>query len=68
MCLDMAASWRRETYAPAAVSALDAYWLQVQATLNALVTGKKTYGEAARAIAENDKAYRSTLGALDKSL
>jgi hypothetical protein len=64
MCLDMTASWRRETYTPAAVGALDAYWQEVQSTLTALAAGKKTYGEAARAVAQSDKAYKSQLGSL----
>jgi hypothetical protein len=64
MCLDMAATWRREAYAPALVTKLDAFWLEAQAILQALGKGRMTYGAAAKAIAENDRAYRSQVNAL----
>lgn len=68
MCLDMAANWRRETYAPVVVNALDAYWHEVQAILKELAAGKHNYGDAARAVAESDKNYRAQLGAMAKDL
>ncbi len=61
MCLDMGASWRKQTYTPAVVSALDAYWRGAQAILSALASGKRTFGDAAKAIAENDKAFKSQI-------
>jgi hypothetical protein len=64
MCLDMASSWRKQTYAPAVVSALDAYWHTAQSILKELATGKRTYGDAARAIAENDQTYKGQIGTL----
>ena len=68
MCLDMAASWRRETYAPAVVQALDAYWLATQSILGELAGGRRSFGDAAQAVAESDKAYKAQLGAMDKDL
>jgi hypothetical protein len=66
MCLDMAASWRREAYAPAVVSALDAFWHEAQAILKELASSKRTFGEAARAIADTDKAYKARIGTLER--
>jgi hypothetical protein len=66
MCLDMAASWRAQTYAPAVVSALHAYWLDAQGILNALAAGKKSFGDAARAIADNDQATKFRIGTLER--
>lgn len=68
MCMDMAAPWRKQAYTPAVVSALDAYWREAQAILSELAGGKRTFGDAAKAIAENDKAYKAQLGAMDKDL
>ena len=68
MCLDMAVSWRRETYAPAVVQALDAYWLSAQSILRELAGGKRSFGDAAKAIAQNDKSYKVQLGAMNKDL
>lgn len=67
MCLDMAASWRRETYAPAVVAALDAYWRSAQSILNELAGAKRSFGDAAKAIAENDKAYKDRIDTLETS-
>lgn len=66
MCLDMAANWRRETYAPAVVSVLDAFWREAESVLKELASGKRNFGDAARAIAEIDKTYKAQLGAMDK--
>lgn len=68
MCLDMGASWRRDAYAAEILGALDAYWRAAEAILNGLAGGKRTYGDAARAIAENDKAYRIRIGTLENKL
>jgi len=68
MCLDMAASWRRETYAPELVAELDAFWLEAQAILHALGKGRMTFGAAAKAIAENDRAFRSRLVGIELPL
>ncbi len=68
MCLDMAASWRRETYAPAVVQALDAYWLSAQSILRELAGARRNFGDAAQAIADSDKVYKAQLGAMDKDL
>ena len=64
MCLDMAASWRSASYEPAVVSALNGFWIGVQAVLVELANGKRTFGEAARLIAEKDKAYKIRIGVL----
>ncbi len=64
VCLDMAASWRRQAYTPAVVNALNAYWHTAQSILSELATGKRTYGDAARAIADNDQAYKRKIDAL----
>jgi hypothetical protein len=66
MCLDMAASWRSQTYGPAVVNMLDAYWHEAQSILNELARGKRSFGDAARAIAENDKAYRDRIGKMEQ--
>jgi hypothetical protein len=66
MCLDMSTAWRREAYAPAVLSALDAYWHDAQSILKELATGKRTYGDAARAIDESDKTYKRQLGSLER--
>jgi hypothetical protein len=66
MCLDMAANWRRETYAPAVVSVLDAFWREAESVLKELAGGKRNFGDAARAIAEIDKTYKAQLGSMDK--
>ncbi len=68
MCMDMAASWRSASYAPAVVSALDAFWLGAQSILNELAVGKRTFGDAARAITESDKSYQIRLGPMQQSL
>ena len=68
MCLDMAASWRRETYAPAVVNTLDAYWGQAQSILNGLVAGRRSFGDAARAMADNDTSYNSQISKLENNL
>jgi hypothetical protein len=68
MCLDMAAVWRKQTYAPALLIALNAYWHEVESVLNELAGGKRNFGDAARAIAESDKAYRSQTGRPVKDL
>lgn len=64
MCLDMAANWRKQTYAPAVVTVLDAYWHTAQSILGELATGKRTFGDAAKAIAENDQVYKGQIGTL----
>jgi hypothetical protein len=66
MCLDMAASWRKQTYAPAVVSVLDAYWHDAQSILKELAGGKRTFGDAAKAIADTDKAYKVRIGTLER--
>jgi hypothetical protein len=62
MCLDMAAVWRHQAYAPALIEALDAYWQEVKSVLGELAGGKKNFGDSARAIAESDKASRKQIG------
>jgi hypothetical protein len=64
MCLDMAASWRSQAYAPAVLSALNGFWRTAQSILSELAGGKRSYGDAARAIADSDKAYKSQIGQL----
>jgi hypothetical protein len=64
MCLDMAAAWRRQTYSPARVSALDAYWLDAKLILGELAGGKRNFGDAAKAIADSDLSYRKQIGNL----
>lgn len=64
MCLDMAASWRSASYAPAVVSTLNDFWIGVQAVLLELASGNRTFGDAARLIAEQDKAYKIRIGIL----
>ena len=66
MCLDMAATWRKQTYAPAVVSTLDAYWHEAQAILKELAGGKRSFGDAARAIADTDKAYKNRIATLER--
>lgn len=66
MCLDMAAAWRKQAYAPVVGSALDAYWHDAQGILNALAAGKRTFGDAARAIADTDKAYKIRINTLER--
>jgi hypothetical protein len=61
MCLDIAASWRSQAYAPAVVNALNGFWRAAQSILSELASGKRSYGDAARAIAENDKTYKSQI-------
>lgn len=68
MCVDMSASWRKAVYASAVVSALDAYWRDAQVILHELAGGKRTFGDAAGAIADKDKAYKSQIGAMEKNL
>jgi hypothetical protein len=68
MCLDMAAAWRKEAYVPALVSALNAYWHAAQTILSELAGGKRTFGDAALAIAESDNAYKIQIANLEKSL
>lgn len=68
MCLDMAAGWRKQAYAPALVQALDAYWLQAKSILGELAAGKRNFGDAARAIADSDKAFRSQAGMPDSNV
>ena len=64
MCLDMSAAWRKAAYAPAVVNVLDAYWHDAQSILHELASGKRNFGDAAGAIAEKDKAFKSQIGAL----
>lgn len=66
MCLDMAAEWRKQAYAPVVGSALDAYWHDIQGILKELAGGKRSYGDAARAIADNDNAYKIRIGTLER--
>ena len=66
MCLDMGAGWRKQAYAPVVTSALDAYWQDIQSILKELAGGKRSYGDAARAIADNDKAYKIRIGTLER--
>jgi hypothetical protein len=68
MCLDMAAAWRKQTYAPALLIALNAYWHEVESVLKELAGGKRNFGDAARAIADSDKSYRSQSGRPAKDL
>ncbi|RFO96635.1 hypothetical protein DIC66_11450 [Rhodoferax lacus] len=64
MCLDMAAAWRRETYPPEVVAVLDAYWSRTKSLLGDLQNGRANYGEAARAVALNDSAYKAKVDSL----
>jgi len=64
MCLDMSADWRQASYTPEAQNLLDAYWAQTKSVLGALAGGKLSYGEAARAVAENDSSYKRQIDAL----
>lgn len=64
MCLDMAADWRRATYASEVLAVLDAYWSHTKSILGSLQNGKLSFGDAARAVAENDKAYKSKVDGL----
>jgi hypothetical protein len=64
LCLDMAAAWRKQTYAPALLNALDAYWQEVKSVLGELAGGKRNFGDSARAIADSDKASRKLIGNL----
>ena len=64
MCLDMSADWRSASYSPQAAGVLDAYWQKTKSILTGLEAGKTSYGEAARAVSENDRAYKNQLNAL----
>jgi hypothetical protein len=66
MCLDIASAWRKQAYAPARVQALDAFWLDAKSVLGELAAGKKNFGDAARALADSDRAFRSQTGGQDK--
>jgi hypothetical protein len=64
LCLDMAAVWRHQAYAPTLIHALDAYWQEVKSVLGELAGGKRNFGDSARAIADSDKATRKLIGNL----
>jgi hypothetical protein len=59
MCLDMAGAWRRQTYPAEVLAVLDAYWSRTKSLLGELRNGRTSYGEAARAVAENDSVYKA---------
>lgn len=62
MCLDIASAWRQQAYAPARVQALDAFWLEARSILGELAAGKRNFGDAARALADSDRSFKSQLG------
>ncbi|NVO05693.1 MAG: hypothetical protein HXX19_07015 [Rhodoferax sp.] len=68
MCLDISASWRSQTYAPSLVSLLEAYWREAKSVLGELAAGKKSFGDAARAVADSDKAYKIQIEAMAANL
>jgi hypothetical protein len=64
MCLDMQAAARRETYAAEVITELEAYWKHTKSILGNLQGGRLSFGDAARAVADNDKAYKFRVDAL----
>ena len=64
MCLDMAASARQEAYSQEVIQLQDAYWAQTKTILTGLQNGRLSFGDAARAVSENDLAHQSRIDAL----
>ena len=64
LCRDMSSAWQHETYSPEVVGLQDAKWRETKAILENLQAGRLSYGDAAKAVEEQEQAYQSKLKAL----